>query len=78
MRSLTNGQAMCEVPGSTVGAAIEALDGMFPGIRDRLVEEGRPRPGLALFVDGEQAALGLAARIEPSSEVYFAPAISGG
>lgn len=78
MRSITNGHSACEADGATVGAAIEALDSQYPGIKSRLVEDGRLKSGLALFVDGEQADRGLAARIQPFSEVYFSPAISGG
>jgi molybdopterin converting factor small subunit len=58
--------------------AIESLESSFPGLKARLVEGDRIRPGLAAFVDGVQASAGLKTRLAEASEVYFAPAIAGG
>lgn len=78
MRGLTGGATRVEVPGETLAAAIDALEGLHPGIRDRLVEEGKLRGGIALFVDNELLRSGLRTRLNPNSEVYFAPAVAGG
>jgi molybdopterin synthase sulfur carrier subunit len=78
MRKVTGGQAKVEVPGATVGEALDELERLHPGIRDRLVEDDRVRGGLALFVDGEMPRGGLKTPLKPESEVYFAPAVAGG
>jgi molybdopterin synthase sulfur carrier subunit len=78
MRSLTGGASQAEAPGETLEQVIDALEARYPGLKARLVEDGRLRRGLALFVDGELPLTGLATRLKPDAEVYFAPAIAGG
>ena len=78
MRSLCGGEARVVVAGDSLADAIDALETQYPGLRDRLVDEGRIRGGLALFVDNEMVRTGLRTRLKPESEVYFAPAVSGG
>lgn len=78
MRSLTGGEAKVSVPGDSLAEAIEALDAQHPGLRDRLVEDGKLRGGIALFVDDQMLRTGLRTRLSSGSEVYFAPAVSGG
>ena len=41
LRKLTNEQETVEVESATVGAAIDELEGKFPGIKERLVGEVR-------------------------------------
>ena len=57
---------------------IEKLEQSFPGIKDKLVEDDRIRPNLAVAVDGEVARMGLLEKVTESSEVHFVPAIGGG
>ncbi len=79
MRSLTGRERVVTVAGETVGELIDAIDALHPGIRERLVRDGRLRPGLALSVDGETLKRGrLSTRISDDSKVYFVLATSGG
>ncbi len=78
MRSVTGGAAKVTVPGDTLAEAVDALEAVHPGMRARLVEDGKVRGGLALFVDDEMVRSGLRTRLAPDSEVYFAPAVAGG
>ena len=66
-----------ELPASTVGEAIDALDSRWPGMRDRLCDS-RPaiRRHINVFVDGERATL--ATRLAPGAEVFVITAITGG
>ena len=66
-----------EVAASTVGEAIEALDGRWPGMRDRLYDS-RPavRRHINIFVEGRRATLDT--RLAPGTVVYVLTAISGG
>jgi molybdopterin synthase sulfur carrier subunit len=78
LRDLTNGQETLTVPGQTVGQVIENLDARCPGLLERLCEEGRLRPNIAVVVDGVASRQRLRHRLTETSEVHFVPAISGG
>lgn len=78
MRSLTHGQEQVQVPGKTVREVIENLETRFPGISERICEDGRIRPGLAVAIDGVVGNDGMRQRVAEESEVHFVAAISGG
>ena len=78
LRELTGGRSTVEAAGATVREVIEDLERRWPGIRDRLTDDGRLRPNLAVAIDGEVGPLGLREAVEPSSEVHFVAAIKGG
>jgi sulfur-carrier protein len=78
LRDLTQGRETVAVPGANVGQIIDALEGVFPGIRERLSPSGELRPGLAVVVDGLAGRFGLLEAVGPESEVHFVPAIAGG
>lgn len=78
MRNLSAGRDRVEVNGATVRQVIENLDKQFPGMKERLMENGSLMPGISVIVDGQQSQLGLLERLEEASEVHFLPAIGGG
>jgi hypothetical protein len=78
LRPLTGGHSTVEAEGSTVREVIDNLERTWPGIRERLVDEGRMRPNLSVAVDGEITPMGLLEPVTPSSEVHFIAAIKGG
>jgi molybdopterin converting factor small subunit len=60
-----------------VAEVIDALDGRWPGMRDRLCNPGPElRQYINVFVDGEPADL--LAPVEVRSNVYILPAVAGG
>ena len=66
-----------EVDAATVLAAIDSLETRWPGLRDRIVEEGPTlRRHLHVYVDGERA--GLDTPVEDRSRMDVIAAISGG
>jgi molybdopterin synthase sulfur carrier subunit len=66
-----------EVDASTVLAAIDSLETQWPGLRDRIVEEGPAiRRHLHVYVDGERA--GLDTPVADRSRLDVIAAISGG
>jgi molybdopterin synthase sulfur carrier subunit len=77
-RDLTHGQETVQVAGGTIGEVIANLDAMFPGMADRLTEEGRVRPHISVAVNGEIVSRRLSQRLDRPSEVHFVPAIGGG
>lgn len=77
-RDLTNGQEIVTVTGETVGEVVAQLEARFPGLEERLCEEGRLRPHIAVAVNGEVTRRGLRQRLTAPSEIHFIPALSGG
>jgi molybdopterin converting factor small subunit len=78
MRDLTAGQAQVAIEGRTVGAVIDALERTYPGVKTRLLQDGRLDPALRAIVDGRVSLLGLGEPVEKESEVQFIPTIAGG
>jgi len=78
LRQLTGGESQVTVEGATLRQVVDALEAAHPGIRARLVEGDRLRPGLAVFVDNVQADAGLRTPVKHDSQIYLAPAIAGG
>ena len=78
LQGMTGGKNRVSVPGATLREAIEALDGLYPGIKARLVEGDRLRLSIAVAVDGQISRQRLRHRLEPESEIVFLPPISGG
>jgi molybdopterin synthase sulfur carrier subunit len=78
MRKLTDGKEQVEVSGGTVRRVIASLDEQYPGIKDRLVEDGRMKRNISVAVDGEVCRLGLLEKVQEDSEVHFIPAVGGG
>jgi len=78
MRSLTNGLQIVEAEGESVRELVAALEEQFPGVAERIIDEGRIRPGWTVAVDGAVQNRGLRAAVGPDSEVHFVPAMTGG
>jgi molybdopterin synthase sulfur carrier subunit len=78
LRDLAQGKISVVVSGSSVREAIESLEAQFPGIKERLCEDGKIRPNISVLVDGQITALKLRGKLQETSEVNFVIAISGG
>jgi molybdopterin synthase sulfur carrier subunit len=80
LRDLTGGRTEVELPGATLRQVIAALDAEYPGLAARLLDRGGGAlaPSLAVSIDGQVTSRGLLARVGPTSEVHFLPAIGGG
>ena len=78
MRPLTGGQQIVEAEGETVRELVAALEQRYPGVAQRIIDDGRIRPGLTVAVDGAVQSRGLRAAVAPDSEVHFVPAMTGG
>jgi MoaD family protein len=67
--------------GGTVGDALGALAGRYPGVVDRVVDEsGAVRRHVNVFVDGDDVRFleGLATAVREGSTIVIFPAVSGG
>ena len=78
LQPLTGGVKQLDYDAANLRQVIEQLEQSFPGIKDKLVEDDRIRPNLAVAVDGEVARMGLLEKVTETSEVHFVPAIGGG
>ena len=78
LAGLAGGRSTMEVEGSNVREVIDRLEQTCPGMRERLLDNGRLRTNISVAVDGEVSPLGLLERVSPQSEVHFVAAISGG
>jgi|TARA_Y100000031_G_scaffold100367_1_gene110076 molybdopterin synthase sulfur carrier subunit len=78
LQTMTGEVKQVDVAAGNVRQVIDRLDQLFPGLKDRLVVEGRIRPGLAVAIDSEVARMGLLDKVGDNSEVHFVPAIGGG
>jgi sulfur-carrier protein len=66
-----------DVEAATVDEAIDRLNERWPGLRDRLVQQGPAlRPHINVYVDRERG--GLDTTLRPASRVDVIAAISGG
>lgn len=78
LRSLTSGQRTLAVEGRTVREVIDHIERDHPGFRDRVVAEGRLKPGIAVAVGSRISDLGLLEELQPEDELHFVISISGG
>lgn len=78
LRDLVEGQETVTVPGQTVREAVDALEERYPGVKARLFEDDRLRPGISVVVDGQATSQRLRTPLSEMSEVHFLPALSGG
>lgn len=78
LQSVTGGVKQVDVEARNVRQLVDRLDEIYPGIKDRLVEDGQIRSNLAVAIDGEVARLGMMERCGDAREVHFVPAIGGG
>ena len=78
LQSLTAGVKQVDLDARNVRQVIERLEELYPGMKDRLVEDGEIRPNLAIAINGDVAIMGMLEKVGENSEVHFVPAIGGG
>ncbi|MBI4641281.1 MAG: MoaD/ThiS family protein [Candidatus Tectomicrobia bacterium] len=78
MQDLTGGVEKVNVAGETLRQVILHLDETYPGVMERLCNEGRLKPTIAVVIDGRVTRKGFLEQVRDESEIHFIPAISGG
>ena len=81
LRTLTAGKGEVEVEGSTVGAALKALDAAHPGFAERLFDDGgNLRRFVNVFLADEDVRFldGLETPVSAGQTVSIVPAVAGG
>jgi len=82
LRGLTNNQDLVNTESATsVSEMITDLEGQFPGIRERLVDEtGELRRFVNIYVNGEDVRFldNLGTPLKSGDDVSIVPAVAGG
>ncbi len=80
LRLATDGEAVAEVDGSTVGEVLDALYERFAELRSRIAEDGGLRRFVNVYVEGEDIRFlaGLETPVSDGDEVTILPAVAGG
>jgi molybdopterin synthase sulfur carrier subunit len=81
LRKLTNDTEIVSADASSLGEAIDRLEGEYPGIKERICDEaGELRRFVNVYVNGEDVRFldNLATKLSPNDEVSIVPAVAGG
>jgi molybdopterin converting factor small subunit len=77
LSDLAGGHAEVELAGQTVGQVLRALESTWPKTTGWVLDEqGRVRPHVNVFVNGERVHED--ASVEPTDRLHVLPSISGG
>ncbi|MFI6577264.1 MoaD/ThiS family protein [Nocardiopsis sp. NPDC050513] len=80
LRNLTDDAKVVEGSGDTLGALFQDLDSRFPGIGERLVDGGKLRRFINVYLNDEDVRFvgGLEAKLSDGDNVTVLPAVAGG
>lgn len=81
LRSYTNDQSQVTADGDTLSAVIESLEGTYPGIKARIVDEdGKLRRFVNIYVAEEDVRFssGLDTKTPEGTQISIIPAVAGG
>lgn len=81
LRTYTGGEARVAADGASLSDVLESLDGSYPGIKGKIVDEqGELRRFVNVYVGNEDVRFldGLATAVEDGSEISVIPAVAGG
>ena len=80
LRPFTKDQKAVTADGSSLSALITDLDAQYPGIGDRLLENGALRRFINIYINDEDVRFlgGLDAQIKDGDSITILPAVAGG
>ncbi|MCY9782337.1 MoaD family protein [Nocardiopsis sp. EMB25] len=80
LRNLTNDAKVVEGSGDTLGALVKDLDSRYPGIGEKLVDNGKLRRFVNVYLNDEDVRFvgGLEAELSDGDNVTVLPAVAGG
>lgn len=81
LRRFTAGQSKVEATGSTVGEVLSQLEGSYPGIGERLLDEnGNVKRFINVFRNDDEIRTldGLATTVGEGDKISIVPAMAGG
>jgi molybdopterin converting factor small subunit len=80
MRQHTEGKAIVEASGGTVQAALDDVGRQFPGITQRLFDNGQVRRFVNVYLNDEDIRYleNLSTAVKDGDELSIIPAVAGG
>lgn len=80
LRPYTGGERVVTAGGADVAELIADLEVKFPGLGERLLEDGKLRRFINIYVNDEDVRFlgGLAATLNPEDSITILPAVAGG
>ena len=80
LRTLTGGGSEVEASGSTIGDLLDDLDGRFPGLEERLLQNGELRRFVNIYLEDEDVRFldGLQTGVPDGACISIIPAVAGG
>lgn len=80
LRRLTEGQSQIEVHAKTIGELIDAMEARYPGVKERLCDNGEIKRFINVFVNDEEIRnlQGKETPLREEDEVSIIPAMAGG
>jgi MoaD family protein len=80
MRQHTDGKAVVEASGATVQAVLEDLGRQYPGVTQRVFENGQVRRFVNIYINDEDVRYldNLATAVKDGDELAIIPAVAGG
>ncbi len=80
LRNLTDDAKVVEGSGANLGALFTDLENKYPGIEERLIEDGKLRRFINVYLNDEDVRFvgGLEAELSDGDSVTILPAVAGG
>ena len=80
LRPYTKDQKSVQAEGANLGALIADLDAKYPGISERLLEDGSLRRFINVYINDEDVRFlgSLDAQVKDGDSVTILPAVAGG
>ncbi|MAR37069.1 MAG: molybdopterin synthase sulfur carrier subunit [Chloroflexi bacterium] len=80
LRNLTENKTEIQMNGRTIIELIENLDSMYTGIKDKILENGKLKHFVNVYVNGEDIRYidSLETTINNNDEISIVPAVAGG
>ncbi len=80
LRTYTSGEKVVSVEGASLEAVVKDLDARYPGIADRLVDDGGLRRFVNVYLNDEDVRFldGLQTEVRDADSITILPAVAGG
>ena len=80
LRPYAQDQRRVNGTGQTIGALIDDLDAKYPGLKDRIVEDGDIRRYVNVYINSEDVRFlnGIDSQLTDGDEIDILPAVAGG
>jgi MoaD family protein len=80
LRQQADGQTVVEIAGATVGAVLAELGAKYPGLNQRIMENGQVRRFINVYLNREDIRYldNLATPVKDGDSLAIIPAVAGG